>query len=70
MAAAVESQGAQLHLKAAEPLFRVQLFTGPRVSGAFEVTPDGKRFLVNSSGNVEAPSIRVVSNWTADFGQP
>jgi hypothetical protein len=44
----------------------VQLFTGPRVSGAFEITPDGKRFLVNSSGNVEAPSIRVVTNWTPE----
>ena len=70
MAAAVESQGAQLHLKAAEPLFPVQLFTGPRVSGAFEITPDGKRFLVNSSGNVESPSLRLVTNWAAELDRP
>jgi len=70
MAAAVESQGAQLRLKAAEPLFPLQLFTGPRVSGAFEITPDGKRFLVNSSGNVEAPSLRLVTNWTAELDRP
>ncbi len=70
MAAAVESRGAQLHLKAAEPLFPVQLFTGPRVSGAFEVTPDGKRFLVNSSGNVDTPSLRLVTNWTSELVQP
>ncbi len=70
MAAAVESRGAQLHLKAAEPLFPLQLFTGPRVSGAFEITPDGKRFLVNSSGNVEAPSLRLVTHWTAELDRP
>jgi Tol biopolymer transport system component len=70
MAAAVESQGAQLRLKAAEPLFPLQLFTGPRVSGAFEITPDGKRFLVNSSGSVEAPSLRLVTNWTAELDRP
>jgi Tol biopolymer transport system component len=66
MAAAVEPSGSQLRIRSAEPLFPVQLFTGPRVSGAFEITPDGKRFLMNSSGNVEAPSIRVVTNWTPE----
>jgi Tol biopolymer transport system component len=70
MAAAVEGRGAQLQLKAAEPLFPLQLFTGPRVSGAFEITPDGKRFLVNSAGNVEAPSLRLVTNWTAELDRP
>jgi dipeptidyl aminopeptidase/acylaminoacyl peptidase len=70
MAAAVEGQGSQLRLKGAEPLFPLQLFTGPRVSGAVEITPDGKRFLVNSSGNVEAPSLRLVTNWTAELDRP
>jgi len=64
MAAAVEAQGTQLRLKKAESLFPVRLFTGPRVSSALEITPDGKRLLVNSSGNVEAPSIRLVTNWS------
>jgi hypothetical protein len=40
------------------------------VSGAFEITPDGKRFLVNSAGNVEAPSLRLVTNWTAELDRP
>jgi eukaryotic-like serine/threonine-protein kinase len=70
MAAAVEPQGSQLRWKKAESLFPVQLFTGPRVSGAFEITPDGKRFLVNSSGNVEAPSIRLVTNWSPEAEKP
>ncbi|HEX4441860.1 MAG TPA: protein kinase [Thermoanaerobaculia bacterium] len=66
MSAPVETQGSTLRLKKAETLFPVQLFTGPRVSGAFEIAPDGKRFLVNSSGSVEAPSIRIVTNWTPE----
>ncbi|HTR03396.1 MAG TPA: protein kinase [Thermoanaerobaculia bacterium] len=66
MSAAVDTQGGPLRVKKAESLFPVQLFTGPRVSGALEITPDGKRFLVNSSGNVEPPSIRLVTNWSPE----
>jgi Tol biopolymer transport system component len=68
MAAALEPQGSMLRLKKAEPLFAVQLFSGPRLSGALELAPDGKRFLVNSSGSVEAPSLRIVTGWTPDTG--
>ena len=70
MSAAVEPDGARLRIRAAEPLFPVQLFTGPRVAGAFEISRDGKRFLVNSSGNVDAPSVRLVTNWTPDPEKP
>ncbi len=68
MAAAVEPQGPMLRVRKVEPLFAVQLFTGPRVSGAFELAPDGKRFLVNSSGSVEPPSMHIVTGWTPEAG--
>ena len=64
MAASIETRGPQFQIKNVAALFPIQLFVGPRVSGAFEVAPDGKRFLVNSSGNVEPPSVRLVTNWT------
>jgi len=70
MGAPVESQETTLRLRKAETLFPVQLFTGPRVSGAFEIARDGKRFLVNSSGSVEPPSIRIVTSWSPEPGRP
>jgi len=70
MGAPVESQERTLRLRKAETLFPVQLFTGPRVSGAFEIARDGKRFLVNSSGSVEPPSIRIVTSWSPEPGRP
>jgi Tol biopolymer transport system component len=70
MAASVEPRGSQLRIGKAELLFPVQLFTGPRVSGAFEIAPDGKRFLINSTGNLEAPSVRIVTHWTPEPERP
>jgi len=70
MAASIDVRGPQLQIRNVVALFPIQLFVGPRVSGAFEVAPDGKRFLVNSSGNVEAPSIRIVTHWTPEPEKP
>ncbi len=48
-----------------------ELFDGnsvPGTSGAFDVTPDGKRFLINASTDSQAQyPLTLVTNWTADL---
>jgi hypothetical protein len=61
----VDGSGAEFRIGKADPLFPLNVFTGPRISSGFEVAPDGKRFLVNSAGDVEAPRVVLVSNWTS-----
>ena len=51
-----ESEG-QIRLGAAHPLFRGQ-------GNAGDVTPDGKRFLVNLAGDQDTKPITLVTNWT------
>ena len=65
MAAPVDGSGADFRVGKAEPLFPVNVFTGPRISSGIEIAPDGKRFLVNSAGDVDAPRVVLISNWTA-----
>jgi len=65
MAVPVDGSGAEFHVGKAEPLFPINVFVGPRISSGFEVAPDGKRFLVNSAGDVEAPRVVLISNWTS-----
>ena len=43
----------------------MNLFAGPRISCGYDVAADGKRFLINSAGEVEAPRVVLVSNWTS-----
>jgi Tol biopolymer transport system component len=67
LAAAVETRGSQFEVKEARPLFRVNMFVGPRVGvPGYDVAPDGKRFLVNSAGEVEEARVALVVNWNAD----
>jgi Tol biopolymer transport system component len=65
MAVPVDGSGAEFRVGKAEPLFPINVFAGPRISSGFEVAPDGKRFLVNSAGDVEAPRVVLISNWTS-----
>jgi hypothetical protein len=66
MAAAIEAQGDQLEIRDVKPLFRVNLFTGPRLGAhGYDVSPDGKRFLANSAGEAGGARIAIVSNWDA-----
>ena len=44
------ARGAQFVVKDVKPLFSVNLFVGPRISCGYDVTSDGKRFLINSAG--------------------
>ena len=53
----------------ATPLFRTRLQTsGSQIGGLgafYDVTPDGKRFLINGPPADPGPPITVVLNWTA-----
>ena len=63
VAASVDGSGAQFQVKGVTTLFPVNVFQGPRVTGSFDVSADG-RFLINSAGEVSGPRLAVVSNWT------
>ena len=67
MAASVDGKGTQFVVKDVKPLFPVNLFVGPRISCGYDVTADGKRFLINSAGESEAPRVVLVSNWAAEL---
>ena len=57
-----ESQG-EFRILSSKPLFRLQL---PFNVGFYDVTRDGKRFLVNiRTGREEAAPLTLVTNWTA-----
>jgi len=68
MAAAVDGRGSRFEVKDVRPLFRVNMYTGPR-SGmyGYDVAPDGKRFLVNDAGEAGAARVALVANWTAEL---
>jgi Tol biopolymer transport system component len=67
MAASVDGSGAQFLIKDVKPLFPVNLFVGPRVSNGYAPAPDGKRFLVNSAGEVQEPRVVLVANWPSEL---
>jgi hypothetical protein len=55
----------EFHVLSSRPLFRLPL---PGNVGFYDVTPDGKRFLVNIRTHKEqAASLTVVTNWFAQF---
>jgi Tol biopolymer transport system component len=63
MAAAVNGAGAAFQVSGVRPLFDVRA-GGPR--SAYDVTPDGKRFLVNTTKEDAMPApITLVVNWQA-----
>jgi Tol biopolymer transport system component len=66
MAAAVDAGGSRFEVGDVRPLFRVNMFAGPRHGlYGYDVSPDGKRFLVNDAGEASAPRVALVTNWTA-----
>jgi Tol biopolymer transport system component len=64
MAAGVEERGNILEVQTAQPLFRTMVapFFSP-----YDVTPDGKKFVINAS-NVQNVPLTLVVNWTARLG--
>ncbi len=67
MAAAVDESQTQFRVRGVELLFPVNPFVGPRASSGFEPSPDGKRFLVNSAGDVEVSRVVLITNWTSQL---
>ena len=66
MAAAIDAGGSRFEVGDVRPLFRVNMFTGPRHGlYGYDVSPDGKRFLVNDAGEASVPRVALVTNWTA-----
>jgi len=68
MAAAVDGTGRRFGVREVKPLFRVNLYNGPRTNlTAYDVTSDGQRFLVNSAGEAGDPRVALVTNWLAEL---
>ena len=67
-AASVDGSGARFEVKEVRPLFRVSTYLGPRVGlYGYDVSADGKRFLVNYAGETSVPRVALVVNWTAEL---
>ena len=68
MAATVDGLGSRFAVKEIKSLFRVTMFTGPRLGAhGYDVAPDGKRFLVNAAGEAGEARVALVTNWDADL---
>jgi len=66
--ATVDGTGSRFEVSDVRPLFRVNLFRGPRVGlVSYAVSPDGKRFLINDAGEAGVPRVALVTNWTAEL---
>ncbi len=65
MAVDVNAKESTLEIGNAQPLFEVHPATRPGTR--YDVTRDGKRFLVNSAGEGSSAPITLVTNWTADL---
>jgi dipeptidyl aminopeptidase/acylaminoacyl peptidase len=61
----VLSAGSQLHLGPARPLFHIN----PNLAGSYsyDVSPDAKRFIVNTAPEEKTAPITLVQNWQSDF---
>jgi dipeptidyl aminopeptidase/acylaminoacyl peptidase len=68
--ASVDGRGPRFDVKDVRPLFRVNLFRGPRVGlSSYAISPDGKRFLINNAGEAGVPRVALVTNWTAELAK-
>ena len=65
MAVEVNAKEFTLEIGNAQLLFEVHPATSPGTH--YDVTGDGKRFLVDSSGEGSSAPITLVVNWTADL---
>ena len=70
LAATVDGRGPRFEVKDVRPLFRVNMYTGPRVGMyGYDVSLDGKRFLINDAGEASVPRVALVTNWTAELAK-
>jgi len=66
MAAEIEEKGHGIVARAARALFRCMPVPLVPPSAPYDVSPDGKKFVINSLGNDSTPLILLV-NWTANL---
>jgi eukaryotic-like serine/threonine-protein kinase len=70
MVATVDTGARRFEVKDVKPLFRTNLFRGPRVGlHSYSVAPDGKRFLLNDAGESAGQRVALVTNWTAEIAK-
>ena len=67
MEALLETSGATLQVIATRPLFKASMPLDPAGSVTYDVSPDGKRFIVNTSKTAEDQPLTIVTNWTAEL---
>jgi serine/threonine protein kinase len=65
MAAEIEARSNSFEARKAQPLFRAAVLTA--AFSPYDVTPDGKRFVINTVSNPNTP-LTLVVNWTARLG--
>jgi len=63
----LEIEGASLQVIATRPLFKASMPFDPGQSITYDVTPDGKRFIVNTSNTAEDQPLTIITNWTAEL---
>jgi Tol biopolymer transport system component len=70
MEATVDGAGSRFAVKEVKSLFRVSLYNGPRtLLTAYDVSPDGQRFLINSASDAGDPRVALLTNWLAELNR-
>jgi Tol biopolymer transport system component len=69
MATEVDGSGSRFEIRSPKTLFPLSLFIGPRLANAYAIAPDGKRLLADSLGDVAAPRIALIANWTSSLAK-
>ena len=69
MAAEVDGRGTRFEIRSPRALFPINPFIGPRLSTAYALAPDGKRWLVNSAGETAAPRVALIANWQSGLAR-
>jgi eukaryotic-like serine/threonine-protein kinase len=68
MAAEVETKQDKFDVKSAHSLFRINVAPESSESaGSYDVTADGRRFVVNANGDENTAPITLVLNWPAEL---
>jgi serine/threonine protein kinase len=67
MEAQLETSGATPQVVATRPLFKASMPFDPASSATYDVSHDGKRFIVNTSNTAEGQALTIITNWTAEL---
>jgi len=70
MAAAIDRVGAELRIASARPLFSARNLRLGRTTFPYDVTPDGKKFLVREAVEGSSNPLTVILNWHGLLSKP